>query len=597
MAVVREVPLCSSCQQIFSSPTEPEIPTSGYDLLPRFARAHHHSIASLKQAVEARCPICVAVAAALPPEPISASPDENATSFHITKDERDENKFGITIFINVNDLRRPVYLNAYQVEGGQGNSHDKELKGLDLCHHWISDCLRSENPGQHNSCRNHRTRSQTGLRRPSRLIQLKGDGGDVQLSYTVRQYSPGQEPSPNPLYATVSHLDWADNPAITDGFGLQNASSWTPTSQLPTCLQQAAQVAFDAGVKYLWTPKLCANPTEDPITTAHIFAGGAFNIAAMACVTSSDTWLSSIELSRMPIVRPQWAPQDALAIYSSASFEDSVANSPLWDSALFYQGTLLSPATLYCGKDQLWWQCYHGEGALCSESLAVTGNHFRRVDNREGILGQLEVSKPYAREFYKSYANFDPWPSVSSSEAGPSDHADFRGFESPQKCLAAMWTQIIATYSMIPTGTPEERAAVIGGIAECVPLLAAPRVADLFSSLSYANGCWSTDLVEQLAWHFVYDKAETRRTLPHRNSTTDRFPTWSWLNLPGYVNFEFPISTHPSVFNTNMLPEDIFLSPVAKARFSTAEECNAIGVATAGSIPLNCIWKGLGEAP
>lgn len=470
------------------------------------------------------------------------------------------------------------------MEGGRGN-HDKELEGLDLCHSWISDCLRSENPEHHNSCRNHRTRSQTALRRPSRLIQLKREGNDTQLSYTVRQYLPGQEPSPNPLYATVSYPEWTDNPAITGEFGLENVYSWTSASQLPACLHQAAQIAFDAGVQYLWIPKLGASYTEDPITTAHIFAGGAFNIAAMACARSSDPLLSpSRELSKMPVVRPQWAPQQAFAIYRSESFQDSVTGSPLWDSALFYQGTLLSPATLYCGKDQLWWQCYHGRGALCSEALAVTGSHCRSVDNQDSILGQLELREPYTREYYKSYANFDPQPPASSSEAGSSSHADFRGFESSQKCLAAMWTQIIAAYTMIGTRTLEGRAAVIDGIADCVPLLATPGAADIFGSLTYAHGCWSADLVEQLAWQFVCDDVENGKTIPHRDNTTGRFPSWSWLSLPGRVNFEFPISTHPGIISTCMLPDELFLSPVAKARFSTAEECSAVGVITTGSV-------------
>ncbi|OTA90171.1 hypothetical protein M434DRAFT_96714 [Hypoxylon sp. CO27-5] len=592
MAIAREVSLCSSCLQIFSSPTEPSSPTSGYCLRNKFANTHHKSIASLKQAVEAGCPICVAVAATLPLEPISLSPDKNATSFHITKHE---NKFRIGIFINVNDSNRPVFFDVAQVEGGQGN-HDNELQGLDLCHRWITGCLRSDNPEHHNSCQNHRTRSQTALRRPSRLIQLRRERDDAQLSYTVHQYPPGQELSPNQLYATVSYLDSIDNPAVTGKFGLENVCSWTSTSQLPTCLHQAAQIAFDAGVEYLWTPKLCANHIEDPTTTAHIFAGGAFNVAAMACVKSSDHLLSSRELSRISVVRPQWAPQQALAIYRSESFQDSVTGSPLWDSALFYQATVLSPATLYCGKDQLWWQCYHGRGALCNEALAVTGTHCRSVDNQEGILGQLELNNPYAREYYKSYANFDPRPSVSLSEAGSSNHTDFRGFESPQKCLNAMWTQIIATYSMIGTQTPKERAAVIDGIAACVPLLATPGAADIFGSLSYAYGCWSTDLVEQLAWHSVCDDVEDRRTLPYRNNTMDRFPTWSWLSLPGKVNFEFPTSTHPGIISTNMLPNENLLSPVAKARFSTAEESSAIGVVATGSMPPYCSWKGLGEA-
>lgn len=467
------------------------------------------------------------------------------------------------------------------VERSRGN-HDNELEGLNLCHHWIMDCVRSESPEFHSSCRNHRTRSQKALRRPSRLIQLSKEGDDAELSYTIREYIPGQQPSTGSLYVTVSCPDWTDDMAASGELRLENVHSWTSTSLLPGCLRQAAQIAFDAGVQCLWVPKLDPGYTKDPITTAHIFAGGVFNIASMTCAKLSDPLLSSSrELSRMPVVRPQWAPEQKLAIYRNEGFQDSVTGSLLWNSALFYQATLLSPATLYCGKDQLWWQCYHGRGALCSEALAVTGNHCRSSDNQEEILGQLAVHKPSMWGHYKSYANFDS--PVSVSEAGSSNDANFLGFESFQKCLAAMWTKTIAAYSMTSIQTTEDRAAVINSIAECVPLLAAPGAAGLFDSLTYAHGCWSADLVEQLAWDVVCDYGEGSRGLPYRNNTTDRFPTWSWLSIPGRVSFAFPISTHPRITTSSMLPDEPFLSPVAKARFSTAEEYSAIGVATSGS--------------
>ncbi|KAI1766304.1 hypothetical protein GGR53DRAFT_519098 [Hypoxylon sp. FL1150] len=585
MTTAREAPLCSSCLRIFSSPTEPSSPTSVYCLRPRLAKAHHHSMVSLKQAVEVKCPICLAVATSLPPEPLSLSPDKSATSFNITKHE---NEFKISIFVNVNNSTRPVFFNAARVERVRGN-RDNELQGMDLCHRWISDCLHFEDPEHHSSCRNHRTRSQTALRRPSHLIQLRREGDDTQSSYTVCKYLPGRELSPDLPYATVSYPGWIDNPATTGELVFENLGSWTSTSQLPVYLHQAAQIAFDAGVQYLWIPMFCANHAEDLITTAHIFAGSAFNIAAMTCVKSSDPLLSSGELSRMPIVRPRWDPEQALAIYRSDSFRDSVTDSSMWDSALFYVEALLSPATLYCGKDQIWWQCYHGRGALCSETLAMTGSHCRTDDNQEGILGQLEPSRLYTREYYKSYSNLDPRASVPFSESGSSNHVDLHGFESLHKCLAALWTWIIATYSMTSTRTLEERVGVIDGIAKCVPLLATPGAADMFNSLSYAHGCWSADLVEQLSWHFAGDEVQDGEALPHRIDSTARFPTWSWLSLPGRVNFQFPIATHPGITSSTLLPNEIFLSPLAKARFSTAEECNAIGVDAAGS-------KALGEA-
>ncbi|RYP16768.1 hypothetical protein DL767_010134 [Monosporascus sp. MG133] len=344
-------PLCPSCLHIFSSQTEPSGLRSDYHPRIHVPELHHLSIASLREAVDAKCPICIAVAAALPPEPISLSPSKPATSFRITQDE---NKVRVAIFINVNDLYRVVYFNA------------------------------------------------------------------------------------------------------TQGYSSSNTT-----------------IAFAVGVQYLWIPGLCSSHyDEDPEGRAYIYAGSAFNIAATATYG-------------------------------------------------------LEP---------------------------------------------------------KSFANFDPQPPFSSTEAGSSNGVHLRGFTSFERCLAAMWTSIIAVYSTTKARTLEERASVINSVAKCTPLLATPGAANNFASLSYAYGCWSADLVEQLAWHVKQDHLEGGSTLPYREDGADRLPTWSWLSVSGSANFEFPISTVPGVISTTMQVDTPHLSPVAAARFSTAAECNVIGGVVTGSI-------------
>src|SRR5688500_223315 len=104
-------PLCPSCLHIFNSQTEPSGLPLNYHPRTHVPEPHHRSIASLKEAAEAICPICIAVAAALPREPISLSPNKPATSFRITQDE---NEVVVAIFINVNDSYRVLYFNATQ---------------------------------------------------------------------------------------------------------------------------------------------------------------------------------------------------------------------------------------------------------------------------------------------------------------------------------------------------------------------------------------------------------------------------------------------------------------------------------------------------
>ncbi|RYP56322.1 hypothetical protein DL771_011974 [Monosporascus sp. 5C6A] len=566
---------------MFSSQTEPSGLPDDYHPRTHVPDPHHHSIASLREAAEAKCPICITVAASLPREPISLSPNKRATSFRITQEG---NELRVVIFINGIDSYRVFYFHATQVDEDRGN-HDSGFRGLDLCYKWISDCLHPENPELHTSCRNHRTRSRKTLKRPFRIVQLRKEDGGNQLSYLVRQYPVDRELSSSLCYATVSHPDWTDNLEAIHRSSPGDVSSWTAITRLPACFRQAAQIAFAVGVQYIWIPGLCfSHHDEDPVGRAHIYAGGAFNIAAMACTKPADPLLPlNRETSTVPIVRPAWAPHRALAIYRSETFMDSVRCSPLWNAATFCQETLLSPATLYCARDQLWWQCFHGGGALCSEALAITNNRCRGADGQDGIVGQLKyVWSDYGLP--KSFANFDPQPPFSSPETGSSNGVHLRGFKSFERCLAAMWVRIIAVYSRTKARTLEERASVIDSVAKCMPLLATPGAADYFASLSYAYGCWSADLVEQLAWHVDRDNPEGGRTFPYRDDGANRLPTWSWLSISESANFEFPFSTVPGLISTGMGVDTTYLSPVAAARFSTAAECNAIGGVATGAI-------------
>lgn len=470
-----------------------------------------------------------------------------------------------------------------ECRSGHDRAASSGLRGLALCERWISDCLHPESDAcskRHTSCRNHRATSQSAtLRRPRIIMQLRKENDqEGQLSYRVRPYPS----SGGVLYATVSHPDWTDDNAFA-GTGVDAKCTdptdeicpWAEAARLPVCFREAAQVAIAGGVEYLWIPQMCSIRKQQPQdeaegdkdedenfmrTRAHIYAGSAFNIAAMACTRPTDPLLPLSLTPTVPVVRPAWTAsrqqeqqqQQAAAIYKRGSFADSVThNSPLWGTTNFHMEILLAPAILYCARDQLWWQCFHGHGGsgvLCSEALAMVNGGSGGDD---GTIGQIkEAPTAYGLE---------PLLSLPGSP-------DLRGFKSFPESLGAAWTNAVGSYSTIAIRSPAMRTSIVDAVAECMSLFLAD------AAPVYAHGCWSDGLVEQLAWYVIVpdaDKHPSRsgeEVLPCRDPS---IPSWSWLSIVGCsTRFEFPISTVPGVTSSNKHANAPHLSPLGAAQFS-----------------------------
>ena len=409
---------------------------------------------------------------------------------------------------------------------------------LDLVRSWVSECHSGSE--KHVPCKHYCETARQKLNRPKSLLQLRKE--DDKLLFHIRCTESGLV---DDTYATVSY-EWTDNPSFTD-VDIDAFSSWGSIDRLPRCLQDAAEIVLAAGVQNLWAPLLCSGEDDKPERQGDLYAGGLFNIAALNTNKSTEGCLPSPRTrDRVPVIAPGWAPHQLFVVNDAEKFKESVTKSHLWQRASFQQEILLSPATIYCTKDELWWQCF--EGAIHSEGFA-TG---------VGLGSQPDVDMEGAYDLDpKLFANFDPHFAYGWSSA-----TSFGGrYDSFAECLTAFWISVITAYSRTKAESSVLKVAILNSMAAHVRDLAIVRNPS-FASVSYTNGVWSDMLIEQLAW--FADEENTEASL--RRTVDKQLPTWSWLAVDGPVSYEFLDSEMLGAYTNQMYPRKTQIRPVAAAR-------------------------------
>ncbi len=140
---------------------------------------------------------------------------------------------------------------------------------------------------------------------------------------------------------------------------------------------------------------LCADADElKPTMRGDIYAGGRFNIAAVAAANENSGLIPSptdhnARDAVIPVVSPAWAAASGqlfIVWHRTIVFSDCVSRSPVWSAPSFHQETLLSMATLYCNNDQAWWHCPGAGSAAALSRGWIPGAE--SADGAERVYGQ-----------------------------------------------------------------------------------------------------------------------------------------------------------------------------------------------------------------
>jgi Heterokaryon incompatibility protein (HET) len=237
-----------------------------------------------------------------------------------------------------------------------------------LANGWLDQCSQT-----HPSCQAlAQKNTQDWL--PKRLIFV-GEAGEATLQLRVLEtshftYSQQQYIS----YCTLSHR-WGNGniPKLTQ-VNLETWKTATPQSALPLTFQHAIDVARGLNLKFVWIDALCIlqdskeELQQEIERMGTIFMYSKVTIAALAANDSTDglfTWRNPLALYPLSIpalhdaritVQPPYTENSDELLNHDLSF-NAKEDAPLLDRGWVFQEQVLSPRTLFYGRQGLYWEC------------------------------------------------------------------------------------------------------------------------------------------------------------------------------------------------------------------------------------------------
>ncbi|KAF6822938.1 heterokaryon incompatibility protein [Colletotrichum plurivorum] len=339
---------------------------------------------------------------------------------------------------------------------------------LSLIAHWTSTCL-----GTHEDCNQNRA-----LAFPTRLLSLATE--PIRLVTTTSWDG-------RPRYATLSHR-WGGRKALclthANMSGLESGISADTLSQT---FKDAIMIARRAGLRYLWIDSLCivqgdlGDWSTQSGRMSSVYGGSSLNISASSADRESEGCF----------LRPEYFSSGFSADITidgrkerhdfarSSLYANSVTLSKLASRGWVVQEKILSPRTVHCGKEGLFWEC---KSTMASE-------FFPGGFHQGPFLGGVEY--PLVRR-------------RSSLEIGR------RG------TLRGNWERTRSWYSACDLTVPGDKLVAIAGVA---------RATHEETGNHYYAGLWRAEMENDLCWF-----SEDPRERP-----AYRAPSWSWAAVDGRV--------------------------------------------------------------
>ncbi|KAM7183548.1 hypothetical protein V8F33_013520 [Rhypophila sp. PSN 637] len=511
--------LCHACGAILSGSTGPHRSTEQARFPAK--HGHHLNLQSFRTAVDAGCFICSVFqeSRGATSADISSEAQEPFSTYMLT--ERDQIRGTCMLTVQINNLHaarsdiKPSYYVFEIVKLNEDISlNTPSTQRLDLLSRWFSDCSQASN-ASHAACQHYReTAKSFKLRKPSRLLEL--GTGDNQGSVRLTLLGPAAKAFP--FYVTLGRRGKA--PDGTSSLLTLISNNWLPVNQLPKTIQDALTITYHAGACFLWTPDLL----EDTVSTvdnhhshrADIIAGGLLNISPAAHDLAEEEDEGILPTARqnpsVPVVVPSWAPSSRFAVLDPDTMRKALA--PATSDAQAYHDNFVAPATLYCTKQQLWWQCL---GSSYSETFP------------SGVANGSNL--PWIRGIH----HLDPCVFRNLDDSLPMAMPSGAGGTWPfAERLTSLWTQVVSVFSATNQAEQSDRILLMDSMASHFRDLASPYQPG-FETAGYRAGLWfaaGDSGIHQLLWH------APKNTLTEGRRVS-RVPTWSWAATTAPVEYSF----------------------------------------------------------
>ncbi|KAL3424120.1 hypothetical protein PVAG01_03401 [Phlyctema vagabunda] len=364
----------------------------------------------------------------------------------------------------------------------------------DLATRWLQECR-----DWHEDCAT--THSAKTL--PTRLLHIGSNNNELRL--VLSKLLPYHTP-----YATLSHC-WGSKPFMK--LTRRNFNAFLTSIQfecLSKTFRDAIVAARNLGFQYLWIDSMCVIQEDEEdwqheaSNMSHVYSNSSLNLAA-ADSPDGDTGLFFDDRPDFPnawkVTFPSTGPAPLVETDCDTSDPGRKSKEYIWNCiangtravidesqlasrAWTLQERLLSPRTLYFGRDQTAWECrvcngYEALPDLFDEGIMKLspGNYFNLLE-----------------------------------EVNPLD----------SKNNVQQWSDIVENYSKRSLTVRKDKLVAISGLA---------RILSSVYGTDYVAGLWVKDLVRLLAWHKSISKPSTAKDL----GMAYRAPSWSWASVDGKV--------------------------------------------------------------
>lgn len=276
--------------------------------------------------------------------------------------------------------------------------------------------------------------------------------------------------------------------------------------------QDAFQITRRLDHQYIWIDSLCI--VQDSVEDWQIESGSmsdvygysTLNLIAAHARDGSD---GCFRKRGVHSVRPCLVPNpfrpvsdDSFVVYPMRMekiYNEQERGSPTYQRAWILQDRLLSPRSVYFGKDQIFWAC--GEFEAC-EAFPYGANYVPTRPHNE-----VSIDKKGVQQL------LNPRVRMAQGEA---------------QGIAESWARIVKMYSSSHLTCPTDKPVALSGIAERVQ----GHIGD-----EYLAGLWK-DTPKAFLWSLLWfvDSHDKGRPRP----PAYRAPSWMWMSVDGAIELTTP---------------------------------------------------------
>jgi len=369
-------------------------------------------------------------------------------------------------------------------------------------------------------------------------------------------------------YLTLSHC-WGDPSHMATKLTVHTLRDYSDRNAgisldaLPRTFRDAVEVTRRLGFRYLWIDSLCiiqSEPDRDMsesdarVTTEDwrsesskmcgIYTNCSLTLAAASAKDSRDGLFYEKDIIKLHCSSYHLAAREYIDHFSD--------RLPLFSRGWVMQENILSPRTLFFGRQEVFWVCREQHSCECGDIWPYSIDYKIKLPH---LPAPVDIPLPESRSTSPSSETRIPGlqhteigDEHQTGEAEERSNGDLRSPDKLQVHIGPIlfdsiekWQEIVTSYSQTKLTFPSDRLMAIQGIADWISQWRGGKD-------DYFFGCWKSSLHMDLLWTMSFDTIERQWYRPLNSDNVKAkssvptapppwrgegklFPTWSWASM------------------------------------------------------------------